>query len=201
LVTSLNRPEGNATGISILTSALGSKRLEVFRAALAEEGVIAILVNRSISTVVDQAIDAEQAARSLGQRIVLVDITQQSEIETKLAELAKTGLSGLMITASPLFMGERWLLIGLANRYRIATLGPRRDFATAGALMSYGPDLMEPYRQLGQYVGRILKGEKPSGLPVQQPTKFDLVINLKTAKILGLTVPPSLLARADEVIE
>jgi putative ABC transport system substrate-binding protein len=201
LVASLNRPESNATGISILTSALGSKRLEVFRAALAEEGVIAVLVNRSIPTGVDQALDAEQAAGSLGQRIVLVDVARQSEIETKLAELAKTAPSGLLITASPLFMGERWRLIELANRYRIATLGPRRDFAAAGALMSYGPDLIEPYRQLGQYAGRILKGEKPSNLPVQQPTKFDLVINLKTARILGLTVPPSLLARADEVIE
>jgi ABC-type uncharacterized transport system substrate-binding protein len=200
LVTSLNRPESNATGISILTGALGGKRLEIFRTALTEEGVIAVLVNRTTDTGVDQALDAEQAARSLGQRIVLVDITRRGEIESKLAEVAKT-VSGLMITASPLFMGQREQLVETANRHRIATLGPRRDFATAGALMSYGPNLTAPYRQLGQYAGRILKGETPSNLPVQQPTKFDLVINMKTARALGLGVPPSLLARADEVIE
>jgi putative tryptophan/tyrosine transport system substrate-binding protein len=200
LVASFNRPGGNATGITVQTTALAAKRLEIFRTVIQKDGIIAVLVNRSTSAGVEQSTDADQAGQSLGQKTVLVDVTSDSEIEVKLAGLA-TDIVGLVITASPLFMARREHLIALANRYRIPTLGPRRDFVTAGAMMSYGPNVVEPYRQLGQYAGRILKGEMPADLPVQQPTKFDLVINLKTAKAMGVDIPPTLLATADEVIE
>jgi len=201
LVTSFNRPGGNATGITVLTTALAAKRLETFRTVIPRDGVIAVLVNQSTSAGVEQSLDAKQAGQSLGQKTVLVDVTRDSEIASKFAELASTGVAGLMITASPLFMALRSQLLEHANRHRIPTLGPRRDFVTAGAMMSYGPNVVEPYHQLGQYAGRILKGEKPANLPIQQPTKFDLVINLKTAKALGVDIPPTLLATADEVIE
>jgi putative ABC transport system substrate-binding protein len=201
LVASFNRPGGNATGITVLTTALAAKRLEIFRTVVPKNGVIAILVNQSTSAGVEQSIDAEQAGQSLGQKTVLVDATRDSEIEPRLADLANRGIVGLVITASPLFMARREQIIELANRYRMPTLGPRRDFVMAGATMSYGPNVVEPYHQLGQYAGRILKGEKPANLPIQQPTKFDLVINLKTAKALGLNISPTLLATADEVIE
>ena len=201
LVSSFNRPGGNATGITVLTTALAAKRLEIFRSVLPKDGAIAIVVNQSTSAGVEQSLDAEQAGRSLGQKTVLIDVTRDNEFEPKLAELSHSGTVGLMITASPLFMARRERLVELANRYRIPTLGPRRDFVTAGAMMSYGPNVVEPYHQLGQYAGRILKGERPADLPIQQPAKFDLVINLKTAKALGLTIPATLLATADEVIE
>jgi len=200
LVASFNRPGGNATGITVLTTALAAKRLEIFRTVVPKDGVIAILVNQSTAGGVEQSIDAEQAGHSLGLKTVLVDVTRDSEIESKLASLG-TDIVGLVITANPLFMARRAHLIELANRHRIPTLGPRRDFVTAGAMMSYGPNVVEPYHQLGQYVARILKGEKPADLPVQQPTKFDLVINLKAAKVLGVDISPTLLATADEVIE
>ena len=200
LVASFNQPGGNATGITVMTTALAAKRLEIFRAVVPKDGVVAVLVNQSTSAGVEQSIDAEQAGQSLGQKTVLVDVTRDSEIEPKFAGLT-TGIVGLVITASPLFIARRGHIIELANRYRIPTLGPRRDFVTAGAMMSYGPNVVEPYHQLGQYAGRILKGEKPADLPVQQPTKFDLVINLKAAKVLGVDIAPALLARADEVIE
>lgn len=201
LVASFNRPGGNATGITVLTTALAAKRLEIFRSVVPKDGVIAVLVNQSTSAGVEQSLDAEQAAQSLGQKTILIDVTRDGEIEQKLAGLANTGVAGLMITASPLFMALRGQLVEHANHYRIPTLGPRRDFVTAGAMMSYGPNVVEPYHQLGQYAGRILKGEKPANLPIQQPTKFDLVINLKTVKALGLSISPTLLATADEVIE
>jgi putative ABC transport system substrate-binding protein len=201
LVASLNRPGGNATGVTVLTTSLAAKRLEIFDEVVPKANAIAVLINPTNAEGIEQARDAEAAARALAQRIHVLNVSSQGDIEPAFAAMVEMRIAALMVTASPLFVAQREQIVRLAQRNAIAAMYGRRDFVAIGGLMSYGANLTELYRQLGLYTGRILKGEKPAELPVMQPTKFELAINLKTAKALGLTVPPALLARADEVIE
>jgi len=201
LVASMNRPGGNATGFSFFTSTLGPKRLELLRELLPRAGAIAFLVNPKNPVTEGDVIAIENAARSVGQRIIVVRASTESEIDSVFASIAREGASAILVNVDAFFTSRRQQLIALAKSYRIPASYNNGLYTTAGGLMSYGDNRLDSYRQVGVYVGRILKGDKPADLPVMQPTKFELVINLKTAKELGLTVPPMLLARADEVIE
>jgi putative ABC transport system substrate-binding protein len=201
LVASLNRPGGNATGITVFSASLTAKRLELFRALVPAASVFAILVNPASAQAADQIADARASAQVLGFEIRVLSVRSEAEFEPTLAALAETRDAALVITADPLFIARRNALVDAANQHRIPASYGRREFAAGGGLMSYGANLAEPYRLMGVYTGRILKGEQPSNLPVQQPTKFEFVVNLKTAKALGLTIPQSILQLADEVIE
>jgi putative tryptophan/tyrosine transport system substrate-binding protein len=201
LVASLGRPGGNVTGVSVLAGGLGTKRLGLLRELVPAARVIGLLVNpRNPNTAAD-AKDVERAAHAIGQQIVVLNASAESEFPAAFAALVQQRVEALVIGADVLFTTHRQQLVALATRHTIPTIYQWREFATAGGLMSYGTNLADAYRQVGVYVGRILNGAKPADLPVVQPTKFELVINLKTAKALGLDVPPTLLARADEVIE
>jgi putative ABC transport system substrate-binding protein len=201
LVASMNRPGGNATGVSFYTSTLGPKRLELLRELVPQATTIAFLVNPTNPVTEGDTKDMEDAARNIGQRIIVVRAKNESEIDTAFATVAQERAGSLLVNVDGFFSTRRNQLASLAAHYRIPTSYNNRVYVEAGGLMSYGDNRFDSYRQLGVYVGRILKGDKPADLPVMQPTKFELVINLKTAKALGLTVPPTLLARADEVIE
>jgi putative ABC transport system substrate-binding protein len=191
LVASMNRPGGNATGVSFYTSTLGPKRLELLRELVPQATTIAFLVNPTNPVTEGDTKDMEDAARNIGQRMIVVRAKNESEIDTAFATVAQERAGSLLVNVDGL----------LAAHYRIPTSYNNRVYVEAGGLMSYGDNRFDSYRQLGVYVGRILKGDKPADLPVMQPTKFELVINLKTAKALGLIIPPSVLARADQVIE
>ena len=201
LVASLNRPGGNATGITVFSASLTAKRLELFRGVVPSAQVFAILVNPTAGQAAEQIADAQASARLLGLEMRVVNARSDAEFEPALAALADVRNAALVVAADPLFLARRDALVSAANHYRIPATYGRRDFVAAGGLMSYGANLAEPYRQMGVYAGRILKGEKPADLPVLQPTKFELIINLKTAKALDLIIPPGVLAIADEVIE
>ncbi|MGA8951655.1 MAG: ABC transporter substrate-binding protein [Xanthobacteraceae bacterium] len=201
LVASFSRPGGNATGVSFISGALGAKRLELLGQIVPKGSKIAALVNpATLETKADQE-DVEAAAQKSGQPIIVLDVANSSDIETAFNTIVQRGAGAVLVGPGAFLTSKRQLLIDLAARYRLPALYPLRDSAVAGGLISYGADLVDAYRQVGNYVGRILKGAKPADLPVQQPTKFNLVINLKTAKALGLDIPPTLLALADEVIE
>jgi putative ABC transport system substrate-binding protein len=199
-VASFNRPGGNATGLSLISGALGAKRLELLRGLVPNAKLIAVLVNPT-NPAEDNLRGEQEAARSIGQRILALDASTAAEIERALAAFAEQRSDALLVNADALFTAQRELLVTLAARYRLPAIYAWREFAEAGGLMSYGTNLKDGYHQIGVYAGRILKGETPAELPVMQPTKFELVLNIKTAKALGLDVPPTLLARADEVIE
>ena len=201
LVTSLNRPGGNVTGVTNLLSELGSKRLGLLRELVPRATVIATLINPDYPDAESQSRDAEGAARALGLQFIIVRASTEREMETAFATMAQQGAGALLVGPDTFFAEQRDRIVALAARHAIPTLYWRREFAQAGGLMSYGSDLADAFRVVGIYAGRILKGEKPGDLPVQRPTKFELVINLKTAKALGLTIPPGVLAIADEVIE
>jgi putative ABC transport system substrate-binding protein len=201
LVASLNRPGGNATGITVFSASLTAKRLELFRKLVPVTKVFAILVNPTAAQAAEQIADAQASAGALGLEMRVLNARSDAEFEPALASLAGVSDAALVVAADPLFIARLDALVGAANQHRIPASYGRRDFAAAGGLMSYGANLAEPYRLMGTYTGRILKGEKPADLPVQEPTKFELVINLKTAKALSLTIPPGVLALADEVIE
>ena len=201
LVASLNRPGGNATGITVFSASLTAKRLELFREVVPAAKVFAILVNPTAGQAAEQIADAQASARVLGLEMRVVNASSDAEFGPALAALAEVGNAALVVAADPLFLARRDALVRMANQHRIPATYGRRDFVAAGGLISYGANLTEPYRLIGSYAGRILKGEKPTDLPVQEPTKFELVLNLTTAKMLGLTVPNTLLAAADEVIE
>jgi putative ABC transport system substrate-binding protein len=201
LVASLNRPGGNATGITVFSASLTAKRLELFRKLVPVTKVFAILVNPTGAQAAEQIADAQASAGTLGFEMRVLNARSDAEFEPALASLAGVSDAALVVAADPLFIARLDALVGAVNQHRIPASYGRRDFAAAGGLMSYGANLAEPYRLMGTYTGRILKGEKPVDLPVQEPTKFELVINLKTAKALSLTVPPGVLALADEVIE
>ena len=201
LVASINRPGGNATGVSFYTSTLGPKRLELLRELVPQATITALLVNPSNPVTEGDTKDMENAALNIGQRMIVVRAKNESEIDTAFATVAQERAGSLLVNVDGFFSTRRNQLASLAARYRIPTSYNNRMYVEAGGLMSYGDNRFDSYRQLGVYVGRILKGDKPADLPVMQPTKFELVLNLKTAKALGLDVPPSLLARADEVIE
>jgi putative ABC transport system substrate-binding protein len=201
LVPSLNRPGANITGATFLTALLGAKRLGLLRELVPKAEVIALLVNQNSSQGQAQPKDAQEAARGLGQRLVVLNGGSDEEIDAAFASLAQQQVGGLLVGSDPFFDPRRNRLIALAARYAVPAIYQFRDYALAGGLMSYGASITDLYQQVGIYVGKILKGDKPADLPVQQPTKFEFVINLKTAKALGLTFPPGLLAIADEVIE
>jgi putative ABC transport system substrate-binding protein len=202
LVASLSHPGGNATGINFLTAELIEKRLGLLRELVPRANRVVVLVNpdnaANSETTVKQV---ETAARSLGVQIHVVNATSSDEIDAAFAALERDRPDALFLSPDAVYFGLRVQLATLAMRHRIPTAFASRDYVEAGGLMSYGTDIADMFRQVGVYTGRILKGEKPTDLPVMQPTKLELVINLRTAKALDLTVPPLLLARANEVIE
>ena len=201
LVASMNRPGGNATGVSYYTSVLIPKRLELLRELTPQAQTIAFLVNPTNPVSEGDVEDMEDAARSVGQQILVLRAKNETEIDTAFAAISQHRADALLVDVDAYFNTRRDQLAALAARYRVPASYNNRRYVEAGGLMSYGPNLDDANRQAGVYVGRILKGEKPADLPVMQPTKFQLVMNLKTAKALGLTVPDKLLALADEVIE
>jgi putative ABC transport system substrate-binding protein len=201
LVASLNRPGANLTGMSTFAPALGGKRIDLLRELLPGASALAMLINPNYAPAAIEAAETENAARALGHKLSVFKASSKGGIEATFATLAQQRPDALIVGADPFFNSRREQLAMLATRNSIPAIYVWREFVLAGGLMSYGDDFADGYRQLGIYVGRILKGAKPADLPVIRPTKFELVINLKTAKALGLTVPDKLLAIADEVIE
>jgi len=201
LVTSLNRPSGNITGIYVLNVAVTGKRLELLRESVSTARVIGYLANPKSAATAPETKELHEAARALGVELRVLNAGNESEIDTAFATLAKERSVPLVVSSDNLFTDRPVRLAVLAARHAIPAICPYREFAAAGGLMSYGTDLADAYRVVGAYAGRILKGAKPTDLPVHQAVKVQLVINLKTAKALGLGVPATVLARADEVIE
>jgi ABC-type uncharacterized transport system substrate-binding protein len=201
LVASLARPGGNATGLSILFTQLTGKRLELLCELIPQARTIALLVNPKSPTAEPSIRGAQEAARAKGVQLSILNASTESEIDAAFATFVNLRADGLIIAADPFFDTRRQQLVAPAARYRVPTIYFEREFSAAGGLISYGTSLPAVYRQMGVYAGRILKGENPANLPVEQPTKFEMIINLKTAEALGLTVPPKLLFTADEVIE
>jgi putative tryptophan/tyrosine transport system substrate-binding protein len=200
-VASLNRPGGNLTGVALFAYSLGPKRLEVLRELIPNAKLIAVLANPANIQALSDTRDVEAAARAAGQRIAVLTATSETEFEAAFAAMVQQRADALLVMADPYFNNRRAQLIALAARHAIPAIYEWREFATSGGLMSYGSSLADAWGQMGIYAGRILKGEKPADLPVMQAVKVELVINLKTAKTLGLTFPITLLGRADEVIE
>ena len=201
LVNSLNRPGANATGASVFTTELGAKRLELLLELVPTASVIGLLINPDYQGAVAEAAAVRAAARESGRQILVLHASTKREIDAVFAGFAQQRIDALLIDADALFVSRRDYLVALVARHSLPAIYDLREFATADGLMSYGTSLTDAYRLVGGYTGRILKGDKPAELPVQQPTKFEFIINLKTAKALGLDVPPTLLASADEVIE
>jgi putative ABC transport system substrate-binding protein len=201
LVASLNRPGGNLTGVSFLGNMLVPKRLELLRELVPTADTIAFLVNPINPNAEADTKNAQSAAHAIGRTLFVLNATSERDLETAFAKLAKQRAHALLVNVDPLFISHRGQIILLAARHAIPTIYDRREFVAAGGLMSYGSSLTDVYRQAGIYTGRILKGTKPADLPILQPTKFEMVINLKTAKALGVTIPQSILLRADQVIE
>jgi putative ABC transport system substrate-binding protein len=201
LVDSFNRPSGNATGVYILLTSLEAKRLEMLHQAVPDIATIGVLVNPKFSDAERQLTDLRDASRILGVQLLVLKVTSESDFAGVFATLVERRIGALLIASDPFLYVNGDQLVALTTRHAIPAMSSVSEFALAGGLISYGTNLTEAYRQIGIYTGRILKGEKPADLPVQQATKIELVINLKTAKTLGLTIPPSLLAIADEVIE
>ena len=201
LASSLARPGGNATGMTIISADLAPKRLGLLRELVPGAMALAALVNPNTPEGRGQSSDMRAAAQALGRELRILEAGDERGIENAFALLARDKADALMVGSDPVFDVHRDKLIAHIAAARLPAIYQFRDFAAAGGLMSYDPDIVDAHRQIGVYAGKILKGARPADLPVQQPTKFQLVINLKTAKALGLDVPPTLLARADEVIE
>jgi ABC-type uncharacterized transport system substrate-binding protein len=201
LVPSLNRPSGNITGMSFLNSEIIGKSAQLLKEMVPAVAAIAYLVNPSSPSAEVYTEEAPAIARALGIRVPVLDASTEHDLDEAFASLGKIGADALVVPAEPFFDSQRDRIVALAARHALPAIYGLREYAVAGGLMSYGASLPDAYRQGGIYVGRILKGDKPADLPVMQPTKFDLVLNLKTSKALGLTVPDRLLALADEVIE
>ena len=201
LVESLNRPGGNATGLNLLTSELTTKRLELIRELVPTAPVVAVLVNSHSPESEPQSKDIERAAAAVGQQIRILNASSRREIDAAFTTLVKPRDAALLVTNDALFDSSRDQIVALAASHAIPTIYDRRAYAAAGGLMSYGTHYLDGHRRLGIYAAKILNGVKPTDLPVEQSTKFELVINSKTAKALGLDIPPKLLALADEVIE
>jgi putative ABC transport system substrate-binding protein len=201
LVASLNQPVRNLTGVTFVTTELGAKRLEVLYELVPNASVSAFLLNPHFGDAVPQAEAMQAAARSLGRRILILQASTEGEIAERFAVLARERVGALVVQNDAFFDSQRNQLVALASRNSIPAVYHIREFPAAGGLMSYGASLADAYRQVGTYAGRILKGATPAELPVEQPTRFEMVINLKTAKALGIAVPQSMLLRADEVIQ
>jgi putative ABC transport system substrate-binding protein len=201
LVASLNRPGANFTGVIFITSELGTKRLELLRQLAPDATTVAMLVMPSGKETEVERLDVAKAAQALGLKFVVADATSRPEIEAAFAMFAQRRADAMLVGTGSLTNSHREAIVALAARHSIPTIYSLREYVSIGGLMSYGASITDAYRQVGIYAGRILKGERPADLPVMQSTKFDLVVNLKTAKALGLEVPDKLLALTDEVIE
>jgi putative tryptophan/tyrosine transport system substrate-binding protein len=201
LVASLNRPSGNVTGMSTFTSALAAKRVELLKELVPAAVVMAYVLNPSNPSTDLESKEALPAASALGIELHVLNASTEQELNAAFAKLPSLRAGGVVVAPEPFFDSQRDRLVALSAQHAVPAIYGFRDYVVAGGLMSYGTSITDSYRQAGNYVGRILKGEKPSDLPVMQPTKFELVLNLKTAKALGLTVPDKLLVAADEVIE
>ena len=201
LVASLNRPDGNATGMSLFSADLLTKRLEVARDLLPDLTLAAVLMNPTSPEYDSDLEEFQRAAQAIGQPVLVLNAATANDFPAAFETLLQKRANALLIMTDVLFNSRRNELITLAARYSVPMIHFQREAVDAGGLMSYGASIPDLYINIGRYVGRVLKGEKPADLPVLRPTKIELVINLKTARALGLTVPPSLLARADEVIE
>jgi putative ABC transport system substrate-binding protein len=201
LVASMNRPGGNVTGVSFLANTLVAKQLLLLRGLSPSSGVIGVLVNPGNPNAASDRAMAETAATSLRVQVRTVDVVAERDLDAAFDDLSHAQVTAVLVFPDALFTGARGQLVDLASRYRLPVLFPDRTYVEAGGLMSYGSNRSDAYREAGIYVGRILRDEKPADLPVIQATKFELVINLKTAKKLGLAIPPTLLALADDVIE
>jgi ABC-type uncharacterized transport system substrate-binding protein len=201
LVASFNRPGGNVTGVNFLINELGAKRLELLQQVAPRATLMGFLVNPLNRNAESETSDMQEAARALRTQMVILRASNASDLETAFATLAQRRTGALVVGGDPFFDSQRNQIVALAARHALPTMYFLHGFVMAGGLMSYGTSITDAYRQAGIYVGKILNGAKPADLPIVQSTKFELVINLKTAKALGLEVPPTLLARADEVIE
>jgi putative ABC transport system substrate-binding protein len=201
LVTSLNHPGGNATGAVLMSTELEAKRLELLREAVPKADAFAMFVNPTSPNAEYGIRIAQEVERATGRKVHILNASSERDIDAAFAGLARLQVGGLLVGSDAFFNTRRDQLVALAAHYRVPAMYDRREFPVDGGLMSYGPLLTETFHQVGLYTGRILKGEKPADLPVMQPTKFELVINLKTAKALGITIPSNVLALADEVIE
>jgi ABC-type uncharacterized transport system substrate-binding protein len=197
----MNRPGGNVTGVSVMSRELNAKQLELLGGLVPEAAAIAVLLNPSNPNNEIFTSDMKAAARALGRQILIVNVSTDGDLDAALTNLIPQHAGALVVTNDAFFTSRRDHIVTLAARYKIPAIYAYREFLVAGGLMSYGTSLAEAFRQVGIYTGRILKGATPADLPVMQPTRFELVINLSTAKALGLEIPPMLLARADEVIE
>jgi putative tryptophan/tyrosine transport system substrate-binding protein len=201
LVSSFNRPDGNVTGIAWLSLTLDAKRLGVLHELVPGVSAVAVLLNPTFPDATDQLNKVQDAARTIGQPITILNARNIREIDAAFETVIQMRLGALLVGTDPFLVSRREQIVGLAARHAIPAIYDGRDFTVVGGLMSYGASFPDAVRQVGIYTGRILKGQKPADLPVLQPTKFELVINLKTAKALGLTIPETLLATADEVIQ
>jgi putative ABC transport system substrate-binding protein len=202
LVASLNKPGGNATGVAPLLPAMEGKRFGLLHEVVPNAALIGVLLNPAAASYLDrETSDVQEAARVVGQQLLILRASTEEAIEAAFAIAVEQRAGGLLVAADPFFVSRREQIVALAARYAIPAIYEVREYATAGGLMTYGINIGDAYHQVGSYVGRILKGEKPANLPVLQPTKFEFVINLTTAKALGVAIPPGLLSIADEVIE
>jgi putative ABC transport system substrate-binding protein len=201
LVASFNNPGGNLTGVTVITNLLWPKRLELLRELVPTAGLVAVLTNPTNLNHLPAIRELQAAARRVGQDMLVLGASVEADFETVFATLAEKRASGLIVSDDALFMNRRQVVVAHASRHAVPTIFGRREFPAVGGLVSYGASTPDQYYQSGVYVGRILRGAKAADLPFLQPTKFELAINLKTAKALGITVPPTLLARADEVLE
>ena len=201
LVESLNRPGGNATGFTLLTSELEPKRLGLLRDLVPHGDVFGVLMNPKFPPAARELQDVEEAARTINQRLFVARASTDAELESGFSSLLQQQISALLVNPDPYFDTRRDRIIAFAAQHRIPAIYQFREYAAAGGLISYGPSVTDSYRQAGVYVGRILKGAKPADLPVTQATKFEFVINLKTAKALGIEISDNVMSLADEVIE
>jgi ABC-type uncharacterized transport system substrate-binding protein len=201
LVVSLNRPGGNVTGVSQLSNVLGPKRIGLLHELVPNATTIGMIVNPSAPAAESQLREAQEAARAMGLKFHVLYASSEHQLDAVFATLVQQRIGALLVGADPFFLRRLEQLVALAARHAVPAMYPLRDFVAGGGLVSYGTSLADSFRQAGIYVGRILRGEKPADLPVPQPTKFEFVINLQTAAALGLELPATLLARADEVME
>ena len=200
-VASFNRPGGNATGVTVITALLWPKRLELLRELAPGTTATALIVDPTHPSAAATVKEVQMAGRAGGQKIVILNVEAERQFEPTFGSLIQQGIGGLLVMNAPLFFSQRQQFVALAARHNVPTIYDRREFTDVGGLMSYGASTADQYRQCGAYAGRILNGEKPAVLPVMQPTKFEMVINMKTAEALGIKVPLTLQVAADEVIE